>query len=105
MKFIGFRQSAVLSGYGFTLKQYSPATALASPIQQVLYMRNHSCSPQRVFYVSGLHISLLLLKVVKFFESFGTNGATCGIQATVWMAGSHSVMQQKIWSVPPSSPA
>lgn len=57
--------------------------------------------------MSGLCASLLhsLLKVVKFFEFFGTNGVIWIMQRTVWMAGMHSVRQHKVWSVPLPSPA
>ena len=49
-----------------------------------------------------LHIPL---EVIKFFEVFGTGGAAHVIQRTVWMAGKRSVMQCKVWSAPPPSPA
>lgn len=38
VKFIGFKQSALLSGHGFTLKQFCPAAVFVNPIAEVLWL-------------------------------------------------------------------
>lgn len=79
-KFSGFRQSAVLLGYRFTLKLYSLATVLGISLQ----VSFSECETpdhllQWEFYMSGLCMGRLHspVRVVKLLEFFGSNGATC----------------------------